>query len=151
MKFIPVKHFQALAGVQQKTVYKWIKVGKVRAVRRGGKYYVEHPGDLDTLPQRRTTFKDPDRIPLFTGNIVCDLVGVSPRRLRQLGDNGKINFRLLNKHRRYSALDVRNYIIYKYSRRNIPYNSHLVPEVSPEEAREYLIEWAASLVLKENP
>jgi predicted site-specific integrase-resolvase len=148
---ILAKHYQALLGIDIQTVYDWIKAGKVRAIRRNGRYYIEHPGDLDSLPGRPTIFKDPDRIPLFTGAIVCSLVGVSPRRLRQLGDAGKINFRVLNKHRRYSALDVRNYIVYKYSRRSVPYNSHVWPEVSPEQAQEFLKEWAIRLILKEKP
>jgi hypothetical protein len=151
MKFIPVRIYQAIVGVQRQTVYHWIKTGQVRSVRKSGRYYVEHPGDLDTLPQRRSTFKDPDRIPLFTGVMVCELVGVSKRRLCQLGDEGKINYRVVAKHRRYSALDVRNFIVYKYSRRTFPCNNHTGPKATPEEAREYLKEWATKLILKENP
>jgi predicted site-specific integrase-resolvase len=140
-RFISIKEFAFLMGVHPKTVYHWVRDGKVKAIKREKNLFVEEPEDLSAISSAPNEIKEEDRIPLVRGKEVAELLGISDRRLRQLAECGKIGCRKIFGARRYSVQDIRDFIAYKAVRDRLPNGDRTVPKSTAKEKRENVMRW----------
>lgn len=124
LQLLTVKQFCETYGVTRPRVYERIKAGLLQAVRKPGSssgqspYYIIDPGwrnvSLSTNAPRKDQELPVEDVYILTGKEVATLLGVNPRTVRKMAEDGRIGFMRTGfygrSHRRYCLADVRKLI-----------------------------------------
>ena len=110
-RFYTLPDFCLIFGLGRRTVKKHIKEGNLKGFRLpNGRWRIREP-DLQAIPTSNTKPRRPaDEIFLLKSAEVADLVGVTPRAIRLMAQEGRIDFEWIAGSRRYSLQSVRQVI-----------------------------------------
>jgi hypothetical protein len=133
--WMSTRDFSAKCGVTQWTVRRWVKAGKVTAMRfppgPRGRIFVLDPGW--SLIDRPNSDDPSEWVCVLRQRDVAMLLNITPRWLRHLESTGKAHYRLVGHRKRYSLQEVRRLI----ADRTLGHNPR-----SRQEANMGMLRWA---------
>ena len=108
-RFYSLPDFCLIFGFDRRTVKKYIKQGDLKGFRLpGGQWRIREP-EWQTAPNTKQR-RPADEIFLLKSAEVADLVEVTPRAIRLMAQEGRIDFEWIGGTRRFSLQSVRQAI-----------------------------------------
>jgi excisionase family DNA binding protein len=145
-RWLSTKEFCQKYGYNRLTLYAWKKDGKIRWVMKGKRLFFLDPGLLENLTAlvAPREIKVPDLIPILRQKEVAQILGISPRRVMQLIETGKLGYRMIGKTRRFTVNHLREIMAYREMRKemNLKNGDRTVPRPTPADKRRVVIAWA---------
>jgi hypothetical protein len=104
-RILTMLEFEALYKVGRASVRKMLKNGQLEGIRTPSGWRICDPGPaLFRILRNRAA--ELERVPFIRGSEVALLLGISPRRVRQVAENGTIACYYYGRNRVYALFDV---------------------------------------------
>ena len=132
-RWISTPEYMAKYGVCRESLYHWVRDGKIRAIRKGRRWFFLDPMVMELANPESRVVTAEDLQPLLRGKEAAEFAGLSPRMLRRYAQDGKVGFRTVGRRRRYSIQDIRDIMAVRLYNKNRP---------TRQEKRMTIMEWA---------
>lgn len=156
LALLTIREMTVLYGLDRTTIMRRIKSGELKAVRKPGSkgrnapLFVIDPGwqqvSLTDTAKHGKAF-EVDDVHILTGIEVAQILGVIPRTVRKMSEEGRLGFVRTGKcgrsHRRYSIADVRKALVTKQK------GSFQIKRPNRKATREAVLKWAKERLAKE--